>query len=173
MQLNNELIKGQRGVGMIEVVVALFILAVGLLGVLAMQANGIKGNQRAEFSTEVYLLAQDMADRIMAYDDINSPDDDDDYDNLTVNSGSIPAKPNCAAGCAATAQRNLDMNEWGTQLAQRLPGGQGKIDYDDTDAANKKYVVTVMWDANMTGATDDDCGGASNDLTCYSLEFKL
>lgn len=158
---------------MIEVLVALFILAVGLLGVLAMQANGIKGNQRAEFSTEAYMLAQDMADRIQAYNNIDETTDDDDYNNINLAEAAIPEDPGCkTSGCNAAQQVTLDTHEWGTELSRRLPGGTGKVAYITTGGANK-YVVTVMWDANQDGATGSDCTGADNQLTCYSLEFKL
>lgn len=155
---------------MIEVVVALFILAVGLLGVLAMQANGIKGNQRAGFSTDAYLLAQDMADRIQAYNDIDDPNDDNDYDNIDL-SANIPADPGCAAnGCSRGQQVTLDQFEWGTQLARRLPGGSGKVDYD---TIAEKYTVTVMWDGNQDGSAGINCTGAAGQLLCFSVEFKL
>ena len=121
----------QRGVGLIEVLVALFILAVGLLGVLAMQANGLKSNQRAEFSTEAYMLALDMADRIQAYDDINSSADDDDYADINIPDDGYGNDPGCAAaGCNDIQQKALDVYEWGTQLARRLPAGTGTVEYE-------------------------------------------
>ena len=53
-----------RGATMIEVMVSLFVLAIGLLGVLGMQAEGTQANQRGMFSTQAAFLAQSMADRI-------------------------------------------------------------------------------------------------------------
>lgn len=164
----------QTGVGMIEVLVALFILAVGLLGVLAMQANGIKSNQRAGFSTEAQFLAQDMVDRIQAYNNIDITSDDDDYDAIDLTQDQIPSKPNCiATGCSEAQQKTLDTHEWGTELAKRLPGGVGKVEYDDDTAGDEKYVVTIFWDGNQDGSTGTDCTGGENQMLCYTLEFRL
>ncbi len=58
--------KQQIGAGFIEVLVALVILAIGLLGVMSMQVQGITSNQRALFASEANLLAEDMVDRIFA-----------------------------------------------------------------------------------------------------------
>ncbi len=168
-----KLVQSHRGVGLIEVLVSLFILAVGLLGVLAMQANGIKGNQKAGFSTDAQILALDMASRIQAYNVISDAADDDDYDNIDIPTNGVPADPGCAlAGCSKTQQVTYDVFQWGTALSQKLPGGTGTVKYGDgTDAL--KYIVTVMWDGNQDGSTGTACNGAANQLTCFSLEFKL
>ena len=160
----------QNGVGMIEVLVALFILAVGLLGVLAMQANSIKGSQKSQFSTQAQFLAQDMVDRIVAFNDIDDPNDDDDYDDLDTDDADADDAACAATGCDAAAQKAYDTWDWGTQVTSRLPNGKGTVEYDDTD---DKYVVTVMWDSELNGATGEDCTGASGQMACYILEFKL
>ncbi|MEO0443492.1 MAG: type IV pilus modification protein PilV [Pseudomonadota bacterium] len=59
--------KLQKGAGIIEVMVSLLVLAIGLLGVLSLQTNGLNSNQRAAFVTEAQLLAEDMASRILAF----------------------------------------------------------------------------------------------------------
>jgi len=70
MPLNKQTLKKnimQQGIGMIEMLVALVLLGVGLLGALSLQANGLQSNQRANFVTEAHFLAQEMADKILAY----------------------------------------------------------------------------------------------------------
>jgi len=56
-----------KGAGLIEILISLTVLAVGLLGVLSLQANGLNSGQRAVFATEASLLAEDMAERILAF----------------------------------------------------------------------------------------------------------
>lgn len=162
----------QCGVGMVEMLVALFILAIGLLGVLAMQATGIQSTQRATFSTEAHMLATDMVDRILASNDIDDPDDDDDYDDIdTVNA---QASHDCIeAGCAkGEAQKLFDQLDWSRSIS-RLPNGRGIVDFETDGAGTGIYTVIVMWDDARTGATELGCGGGENDLTCYSLEVKM
>jgi len=56
-----------KGAGLIEILIALTVLAIGLLGVLSLQANGLNSGQRAVFTTEASMLAEDMAERILAF----------------------------------------------------------------------------------------------------------
>lgn len=164
----------QTGTGMIEMMVSLLVLAVGLLGILAMQAGGVKSNQRAQFSTEAYLMASDMAERIMAFDDIDTAADNAAYDDIDTNA-SLPANPNCIdTGCSrgndGGQQKEYDTWEWGTNLASRLPNGKGRVSYD---AATGIYLIEVLWDNEMTGATGMNCSGAANDMACLRLEVAL
>lgn len=164
----------QNGVGLVEVLVSLFILAVGLLGVLAMQANGMKSNQKSEFSTEAYLLAADMVDRIQAHNDIDSTADDFAYHDKDTDSVLVSASECIATGCNLAQQVDFDVAEWRRELLNRLPNGRGTINAvpASADAPLQKYVVTVMWDAELTGATGE-CDDNDDARTCYTVEFKL
>ncbi len=85
------------GSSILEVLVALFVLAVGLLGVIALQAESLKFNQQSYSSTQALFLANEMAERMRA------------------NKGA----PSLTTGADVTA--------WSTQVAERLPGGTGVI----------------------------------------------
>ena len=156
-----------RGSSMIEVVISLFLLAIGLLGVLAMQAGSVKSNQRAYLATEARLLASDMAERIMAYDDIDTADDDEDYDGIET---PVSHSVDCVGNpCSRAEQVNYDSSEWSDQLSSRLPGGIGMVEHNGSI-----YTITVMWDNDLTGATGTGCSGdPEKDLTCYRLEMRL
>ena len=159
----------QTGALLVEVVVSLFVMAVGLLGALAIQANSQQSNQRATFVTEAYILANEMADRIYAYVNIDNPATNGNYGGLDTNGA---GDPGCiATGCNNANQIAYDKFDWGNALSTRLPGGRGLINWN---AATKTYTITVMWDHDRTGATGTGCGGNSNvDLTCYRLELIL
>ncbi len=53
-----------NGFSLIEVLIALVILSVGMLGVLTLQVKGLQFSQSARVSTNAILAASDMADRI-------------------------------------------------------------------------------------------------------------
>src|SRR5690606_38083813 len=127
-----------------------------------------KGNQKAGFSTDAFILAQDMADRIQAYNDIDVTTDDDAYKEIDTSEDA--SDPGCisSTGCSATDQVDYDAWDWGRQISSKLPGGIGVVDYDAG-----VYTVTVMWDGNQDGSTGTECNGAAEQLLCYSLEFKL
>lgn len=59
-------IKFQKGVGMIEVLVALVILAIGVLGFAALQLRAVDATNEAMSKVEAMNLARDLAERIRA-----------------------------------------------------------------------------------------------------------
>jgi type IV pilus assembly protein PilV len=59
-------LKQQHGVGMIEVLITLFILSIGLLGVASMQFVGSFSNKDALSRTQAVMVAQQMSERLRA-----------------------------------------------------------------------------------------------------------
>lgn len=176
----NVRLSGQAGTGMVEVLVALFVLAIGLLGVLSMQFTGVRSSQRAVFITEAQLIAEDMVSMISAYDDISNGAGQTavDYGNLTTISGA--AETNCNAGCSRNVQVINDRNEWSRQIERRLPGGFGQVRDVEIDGM-PLLVITVMWDANLTGVVGTEAAVAENgtvdcpsdDLACYTIRVRI
>jgi len=70
-------IAGQSGFTILEVMIAISILAIGLLAVFSGQHMAIRGNDRASHLTEGMTLAQDKMEELLA-----SP-----YDSVTTGSG--------------------------------------------------------------------------------------
>jgi len=63
---NKAHLKLQRGVGLIEILVTLFILAIGLLGVASLQFVGSFANKDAISRTQSELVANQVAERLRA-----------------------------------------------------------------------------------------------------------
>ncbi len=162
------LLAKQRGSSLIEVMVALFIMAVGLMGVLGMQANGVRSNTRAVMMTDAQMLAGDMANMLTAYSTISSPASDD-YVNLE--SDRALARVNCEGGCTREEQLNHDLSNWSQDILERLPGGVGTAVFSPV---TNMYRITMMWDSEGTGAIGRGCGTDPEvDLTCYVLEVQI
>ena len=64
----------QGGFTIVEVIVAISILAIGLLAVFSTQARSIMGNTNANRQTEGMTLAQDKMEELLAlsYDDVDA-----------------------------------------------------------------------------------------------------
>jgi type IV pilus assembly protein PilV len=168
--------KSQRGSGLIEVMVSLLILGVGLLGMLSLQANGINGSQRASFVTEAQLIAQDMADRIIATTNVSSsPVANTDirtgsYGDIDIKKGDAMAYPSCAAGCAPAAAKVYNEDEW-LQLVtgSSLSRGRGVVLWTAAAGAVPAfYRVQVMWDQERDG-TAVTC----TINNCFQMEVRL
>jgi len=116
-----------RGFSLIEVLVALLVLAIGLLGLAALQAQGLRFNHDAYIRTQATHLAYDIVDRMRA----NS-----------ANAAAYTA-PDTGAGCNPLAATVTDdLNCWYRGLTAAIPGGSGLI---TANATANFYDVTVRW----------------------------
>ena len=154
--------KRQRGVGLIEVLIALLVLSIGLLGLAALQTQALKFNQGAFLRTHATTLAYDIADRMRA---------NREYANLTgyaVGAGSVPTTPptpTCeAADCTPAAMAGYDLSQWKYALGQRLPGGDGIIT-SVSGSVSRFYTITVQW--------DNRDGKASNNTVSLQVRTEI
>lgn len=126
-------IGGATGFTLIEVLVALFVLSLGLLGLAALQTTSLQFNHEAYLRSQATTLAYDIADRMRANRQaaLNG-----DYD---VAFAASPPACGGAGGGASVAAR--DLSAWRDALACTLPRGEGRI-----DVANRIVTIAVRWD---------------------------
>ncbi len=152
----------QRGAGLIEVLVAILILAIGLLGMAGMTAASIKYNQMSRMRGAGVLLVNDLAERarvnVLGFDagSYASPNNKK-YSfstTLTNESGCSDLGANkCTAGDLAT----YDVNQWLKNIRARLPGGDAFIQTSVTKDA-RTMDIWLMW----TEATESTNTAANN-----------
>jgi type IV pilus assembly protein PilV len=111
----------QRGVTLIEVLVAMLIFSVGLMGVAALLVMSARSSHAAYLRTQVTFLAQSMADRMLANPiAVWMGDYNDTYPN--------GASQDCTAGCTPRQLALHDKGIWSSQLASFLsPDVQASI----------------------------------------------
>lgn len=163
----------EQGFTLIEILVTLFILAVGLLGLAGLLFEGMRNNQGAYLRTQASILAYDMADRMRAN---RLPAENGDYgpfSTTAVQSTTLPSCVGAATGCSPADRVTADQLEWtqqvqgtGSDMAM-LPGGEGTIAFD---AATGIYTVTVQWDEGSRGGdAGEDIAGDNS----YTVNFSL
>lgn len=108
-----------RGVTLIEVLVAVLVLSVGLLGYAALLAFSLQANQSANFRTQATVLAYEALDMIRSSRS-NVQFFRRDW-NWTAPSAS---GPNATLVGTAIA----DVSNWSGRVATALPGGQARIE---------------------------------------------
>lgn len=120
----------QRGFTLIEVLVALMVLSLGLLGLAALQTVGLKYNNQSYQRTQAVLQAYDIIDRMRANKD-NNATVNATYDNVSLSSQ--PSSPDCGSStlsapyCSQTDMANYDIYSWNKANTQILSNGQGAI----------------------------------------------
>lgn len=130
-----------RGFTLLEVLVALLVLSIGLLGLAALTTLGLRFNNSAYARSQATLLAYDIVDRMRANSDAAQT-----TTSYVIDFGESVANQNCETSACAPAQMALyDLGKWKTTLAQALPKGDGSVSLQDLAGA-RIYVVTVRWD---------------------------
>ena len=153
----------QQGFTLLEVLIALLVLSIGLLGLAALQTTGLRSNEMASMRTTSTMLTYDISDRMRANSQGTT---DGDY---VIDSGPVTgAVTDCTSPDCTTAQlATFDLSQWKTAVG-RLPGGQGDI--TQTAGPPLLHTITVRWDENRTGASGTDCPpDDSDDLRCFRL----
>ena len=149
-----------RGFSLLEVLVALLILMVGLLGLTSLEMMALRKNHDSYLRNQAILQGQDMADRMHAnaagvkagaYDTSTTP-----YTiPVCISTSSTPV-----LNCTPVQIAQYDINEWNTNNANLLPSGAGTITGPDI---NGRFTITESW-------TEIEEGGA--DTKSFSFKVK-
>lgn len=161
--LKTRIIKRQRGVSLIESMIALLVISVGLLGIAAMQVTSMKQNSSAMHHSQAVWIAYNIAERIRSnfgqFAAYGTP-------MIDTNNSYIQ---DCSNGCTAAQIITSDISDWKTEV-QKLPSGRGTI---DSPIANQLR-IRVMW--NDEGDVGTGIGCSNNpaiDLTCYTVTIEI
>ena len=134
----------QTGVGLIEVLVAVLVLAIGFLGVAALEANSLSTNNSAMARTMATLSTYSILDGMRA-----------DIVNARAGSYGTPVVTNACPTTTATFAQT-QMAGWCEQLRLRLgesPNTQGTV----ACLATGECTVTIQFDDSRAGK-----GGAAD-----------
>jgi len=136
--------RASAGFSLLEVLIALVILSVGLLGIAALISTALKSNSSAYMRTQATAMAYNIIDRMRA----NLP-----ATNLSGYNIAMPAAPyagtnptTCTgAPCTSAALATYDIGQWEYDLAKQLPQGMGSITDPPVTNGLVTVVVTVLW----------------------------
>ncbi len=124
---------------MVEVLVALVVLAVGMLGIAGLFVMTLKAGGNAINRMQAVNLAQDIADRIRA------------NKTAVLAYQGAAADNNCegpaAVDCLPALLAANDLNTWNSQITAALTGGTGVIVVTAPGVAGQPatYSITVNW----------------------------
>lgn len=129
--------KYQSGFSLIEILIALMILSVGLLGLAALQAAALKTNHGAYYRSQAVFLAYDICDRMRA----NKLQAAAGVYNRAIDD-SAPA-----ASADGDDIEDIDMDEWyNNYLTNLIPDSDASINCD----TNALCSVSIQWNENRS-----------------------
>jgi len=135
------------GVSLIEILVAVVVISVGLLGIAALQVSTLQNNHNALLRTQVTALADDILDRMRA-----------NRTNAASYARTFGDPAPTAPGGGAT-QAQIDLYEWYTAVKTLLPPGKdgtqvdGQIDV--VGSPNPTVTVRIKWGEQTTSSLAD------------------
>ena len=111
----------QKGLTLIEVMVALVILSVGLLGLAGLQLAGIRGSSGSNYRVQAVLAANDLADRM--HTNVEAVDVPNTFANIVIQTNNCPAiAVDCtAANCTEAQMAAFDLRDICLNVANTLP----------------------------------------------------
>jgi type IV pilus assembly protein PilV len=135
-----------RGVTLIEVLVALVIVAVGLLGLAGLQVRGLSIQKDAHGRAIATQLALDLADRMRANRVPGTLTPPAGYAFTSAYATALPtASTDCATGvCNEAQQAEFDRAFWLARVSQALPGGWAHVE-PIAGSGNRAWNVTLLW----------------------------
>jgi type IV pilus assembly protein PilV len=132
----------QRGISIVEVLVALVVISVGMLGIASLYLSSLQASRSAKLRSQAVSLVASIADRIRANRDAAAAYDSSKY--------GTPATQGCdTKNCSAAALAQDDLARWTADLKSTMPGGtavKGTVKVTDRIRPNADaYEITVDW----------------------------
>lgn len=151
--------KCTSGFTLIEILVTMFLISGGLLGVAAMQISSLNSNQTAYIHTQASLLGYEIIDRMRS--NINNAQLLAASRYVTTTPKAATIKESCAINCNNSDLAENDLYEWFNQIKAHLPGCADDAINDNCasiviNANNLGYIISLRWDENRDGAIADD-----------------
>ena len=142
-----------RGFSLIEILVALTILAIGLLGTLAMQLATLRASRASVHESTALQLASEIAEQLQnharnAESIAQYLQVDLDTSTASVNRTVTPSCFGIEAHCSASELVSFDIQQWRSVIGSRLPGGRLRICRDASPWQKSTQLVRWACDDN-------------------------
>lgn len=145
----------QHGATLIEVLIAVVVLSIGLLGLAGLQVTSVQSNHSAYQRSQATLLAYDLADRMRA-----------NRTEALTNAYEVDFPTSSSSHTVSGTQAAKDKAEWLNNLARTLPEGTGKVEKDGT-----LVIIHVRWNDNRGRIAKSDAAADANETFVYRTEI--
>ncbi len=166
----------QKGIGLVEVLVALFLLAIGVLGFVALQLRAYDASSEALSRSQAILIMRGLAENIRANPDAKASYPGYVQGYVAYSSSTSAPTPCINSNCTITQVAQFDAyqaarnaNELGLHLTMMTCPGVS------TNATLKRQCIYAFWNKTTLTATDASTCMQSNGVyvdgsTCLMME---
>lgn len=123
----------QSGFTLLEILVAMLVMSIGLLGLAGLMTSSMRNNLSASHRTQATWMAYDIIDRMRA-------------NRASAVAGGYATAMGTAANCTTAVPSGTipaqDIAAWKNQLACALPAGNGSI---AVNTATQVATIQIQW----------------------------
>lgn len=139
--------KHESGSSLIEVVVALFVLAIGMLGVLSMQVKSMQFNQSAYYYSQAVFLANEILENMRSNPSVANTyliDLEEKAPEISKDCGET------GVTCTLAQQRDYNLSQWREHIEKTLVSGKSSV-----ARVGDFYAITVQFDDSRGSSKQD------------------
>lgn len=156
--------RAQRGFTLVEVLIAIVILSIGMLGVAKLVMGAVHADDSAYMRGQATQLAYELLDTMRA----NRPGAQNNYYTQPA------AYSDCnAVACGSQALAQLDLYNWQNEVAVALPSGSGTVTMATDGFNDTVATIVVSWDDSMAQWAFGTAPGAAPGQMTVTLESVL
>ena len=144
----------QRGISLVEVMIALLLLSFGLMGMLGLKMVGLKHTGHANARAAASVHATDILDRMRA-------------NPVSAAAGAYALALDAAAPAMPVSVAEVDLVQWRRGIASNLPGGTGSV---SALAADGSVRVVLQWTERREAGSD---ANTTDDPDTETLSFTF
>lgn len=163
------MLKRQQGASLLEALVALFIVAFGLLAMAAMQIRALNETRNSAARNTAAQMASDLLDRMLLNEGARTAVNQiSPYQTGWGTPANTPLDCRVSA-CNPNQLAQFDVWQWKLTLAQQLPAGDAQIFRSPTDP--NQFGVLFRW-ARIAATREGSSSAASQQLFAAADEVK-
>lgn len=137
--------KRARGFTLLEALIALLIIAIGLLGIASMQAASVYRAHVGTLNGLAAVEAQSIAANITANQSA-FPTGATTFAYNTTDAYAVTYSTACnTANCNPDEMAAYDLKQWGNEIRTNLPQGKGEVNCVYNASSPPECTVTVKW----------------------------
>lgn len=142
----------QRGLSLVEVLVALVVLQVGLLGIAGLLVEGLRASRMALLHTQAVHLAADMAERIRANPAARAAHAASSYVPAPARHDCVPSTGTPGRSCSEAQLAEDELARWREAVGRALPppsdpAAAARVEFEPGAGADlpDRYTIRIVW----------------------------
>ena len=148
LHMKHAVSRRQRGITLIESLVAIVVAALGILGIVGVQMRTLADTSTSLRRAQAIRLIEDLGERMRT-----NPSALANLNAYVANFAASPSVGNCASGCDLTQLAAYDLAVWKKAVGDTLPAGKVSIFVPPAESAlaacqGRQLGVMVAWREN-------------------------